>query len=113
MKVYFASVYHPQSNGAVERANTLIFEAIKKILKGEKKEKWVEVIQRVVWSHNTTVCRATNFTPFRLLFRVEVVLPKEIKHQSLCTTAEASACPSEAKEKDLLESDRLKVVTNL
>jgi hypothetical protein len=113
MKVYFASVYHPQSNGAVERANTLIFEAIKKILKGEKKEKWVEVIQRVVWSHNTTVCRATNFTPFQLLFRVEVVLPKEIKHQSLCTTAEASACPSEAKEKDLLESDRLKVVTNL
>jgi IS30 family transposase len=35
--VTFASVYHPQSNCAVERANTLIFEAIKKILEGEKK----------------------------------------------------------------------------
>jgi hypothetical protein len=32
MKVVFASVYHPQSNGAVE--------AIKKILEGEKKGKW-------------------------------------------------------------------------
>jgi hypothetical protein len=35
--VAFAYVYHPQSNRAVERANALVFEAIKKILEGEKK----------------------------------------------------------------------------
>jgi hypothetical protein len=89
----------------VERANAIIFESIKKILKDEKKGKWVEVMTRAVWSHNITVCRATNFTPFRLLF--------EIKHQSLRTTAEVSPCPNEAEEKDLLESDRLKAVANL
>jgi hypothetical protein len=72
-KVSFASIYHPQSNGAVEQANALIFEAIKKILKGKKKGKWAEVMPRAVWSHNTTVCRATNFMPFRLLFGAEVV----------------------------------------
>jgi hypothetical protein len=44
-KVAFASVYHPQSNGAIERANSLIFEGMKKILEGEKKGKWAEVIQ--------------------------------------------------------------------
>jgi hypothetical protein len=91
----------------------LIFEAIKKILEGEKKGKWAEVMPRAIWSHNTMVCKATNFTPFRLLFRVEAVLPEEIKHQSLCTTAEAPPCPSEAEEKDLLELERLKPVTNL
>jgi hypothetical protein len=64
MKVSFTSVYHQQSNGAVERANALIFEAIKKILEGEKKGKWAEVTLRAVWNHNTMVCRATNFTPF-------------------------------------------------
>jgi hypothetical protein len=37
-KVGFASVYHPQSNGAVKKANSLIFEAVKKILEGQKKE---------------------------------------------------------------------------
>jgi hypothetical protein len=62
-KVSFSFVYHPQSNGAVEQANALIFEAIKKILKGEKKGKWVEVMPRAVWSNNTIVCRATDFTP--------------------------------------------------
>jgi hypothetical protein len=41
------------------------------------------------------------------------VLPKEIKHRSLHTTTEASSYPKEIKEKDLLESDKLKVVANL
>jgi hypothetical protein len=39
MKVAFTSVYHPQSNAAVERVNSLIFNAMKKILEGEKKRK--------------------------------------------------------------------------
>jgi hypothetical protein len=37
-EVAFALVYHMQSNGVVERANTLIFKSTKKILEGEKKE---------------------------------------------------------------------------
>jgi hypothetical protein len=64
MKVAFTSVYHPQSNGTVERANALIFEVIKKILEGEKKGKWPEVMPRAVWNHNMTISRPTNFTPF-------------------------------------------------
>jgi hypothetical protein len=80
MKVAFASVYHPQSNGIVERANSLIFEAIKKVLEHEKKGKWAEVIPTAVWSHNTTVCTTTNFTPFQLMYGAEAVLPEEIKH---------------------------------
>jgi hypothetical protein len=70
MKVAFASVYHPQTNGVVERANSLMYE-------------------------------------------VEAVVLEEVKHRSLRTAIGTPACPSEAKEKDLLESDRLKVVANL
>jgi hypothetical protein len=75
-KVAFTPVYDPQSNKEVERVNALIFEPIKKILKDEKKGKWAEVMLKAVWSHNTTVSRATNFTPFQLLFEAEGVLPK-------------------------------------
>jgi transposase InsO family protein len=37
-KLCFASVYHPQSNGAVERANGQIFSAIKKFFSSRRKE---------------------------------------------------------------------------
>jgi hypothetical protein len=37
-KVAFALVYHPQTNGAVERVDGLIFEAIKKSSKVKTKE---------------------------------------------------------------------------
>jgi hypothetical protein len=113
MKVAFALVYHPQSNGAVKKANSLIFQAMKKILEGEKKGKWVEVMPMTVWSHNTTVCRAISFTPFRLMYGAEAMMAKEIKHQSLRAASESTSCPSEEEEKDLLESNRLKAVTNL
>jgi hypothetical protein len=61
----FTSVYHPQSNGVVEKANTLIFLSIKKILEDQPKGKWVDELSRVVWSHNTSICRATKFIPFK------------------------------------------------
>jgi hypothetical protein len=112
-KVAFTSIYRPQSNGAVERANTLIFEAIKKILEGEKKGKWTKILPKAVWSHNTTVLRATNFTPFCLLFGAKAVLPEEIKHRSPRTTTEVHACPTKAEDKDLLEPDRFKAVDSL
>jgi hypothetical protein len=64
----FLSVYHLQSNGAVERANGLIFSGIKKCLFDQSKGKWVDELPRVPWSHNTTVSIATCFTPFLLLF---------------------------------------------
>ena len=79
----FASVYHPKSIGAVERVNRAVFSAISKTLFSLRKGKWVEELPRVVWSHNTIASRATGFTPFKLLYEEEAMLPKEAKHQSL------------------------------
>jgi hypothetical protein len=42
MKVAFASVYYPQSNGAVDRVNALIFKAIKKSSKVKRKTNELE-----------------------------------------------------------------------
>jgi hypothetical protein len=47
------------------------------------------------------------------MYKSKALLPKEVKHQSLCMAAEVLACRSEAEEKDLLELDRLKAVANL
>jgi transposase InsO family protein len=44
----FSSVYHPQSNGAVERANGLIFSGIKRCLFDQKMGKWVDELPKVI-----------------------------------------------------------------
>jgi IS30 family transposase len=82
-KLAFASVYHPESNGAVEQANRAIFSVISKTLFNLRKGKWVEELSKVVWSHNTTASRTIGFTPFKLLYGEEAMLPEEIKHESL------------------------------
>ena len=109
-KLMFALVYHPQSNGAVERPNGIMFTSIKKCLFLKKKGKWVDELLKVIWSHNTSECRATKFTPFRLLYGAEAMTPEELKHRSLrsqCNNIEPSM------EADLMELDILQASQNL
>jgi hypothetical protein len=47
-------VYHPQSNGVVERANGKIFTAVKKMLVDDKKGKWADLLPEAVWALITT-----------------------------------------------------------
>jgi hypothetical protein len=103
----------PQSNRAVERANALIFLTIKKILEYQPKGKWAEELLRAVWNHNTSISKATNFTPFKLLYSEEPVTPEEIKLRNARTRLEAIYSPTEAESKDLLEPERMKTVETL
>jgi hypothetical protein len=70
-KLCFASVYHPQSNG-------VIFAGIKRNITDLPKSKWAEELPRVIWSHNTTTSRTTQFSPFKLLYGEEAMLPEEL-----------------------------------
>jgi hypothetical protein len=99
----FTSVYHPQSNRAIERANTLIFSAIKKILEDPMKGKWADELPRAIWNYNKFVSRVTNFTPFKLLYGEELVTLEEIKFRSTRTWLEVVYSPTEAEAKGLLE----------
>jgi hypothetical protein len=102
-KPVFASVYHPQSNDVVERANGKIFTTIKKWLLDDKKGKWADQLPEVVWALNTTECRATGFTPFRLLYGSEAMTLQEIKHGSPRTNTSTVPDVDEPTSKDLIE----------
>jgi IS30 family transposase len=67
-RLCFASVYHPQSNRAVERANGVIFTGIKRNITKLPKSKWAKELPRVIWSHNSTTSKTTQFSPFKLLY---------------------------------------------
>jgi hypothetical protein len=110
----FSSVYHPQSNGAVERANRLIFSRIKKCLFDQKKGKWTDELPKVIWSYNTTISRATGFTPFRLLFGTEAMTPEEIKNESMRVLKAKEIEEVDQKvEKDMIELTILEAAENI
>jgi transposase InsO family protein len=110
----FSSVYHPQSNGAVEKANGIIFSGIKKCLFDQKNGKWIDELPRVIWSHNTTVSRATGFTPFRLLFGTEEMTPEEIKNESMRVLKAKEIKEANQKvEKDMIELTILEAAENI
>ena len=111
-KVAFASVYDPESNGAVTRANRVIFSAIAKTLFNLRKGKWAEELSKVVWSHNTTASRTTRFTPFKLLYGEEAMLPEEARHQSLRVIKQALANDEEYSKKTI-EGTRLEAIESI
>jgi transposase InsO family protein len=63
MKIHFAYIRHPTSNGLVERANGIIMTGIMKLIFNQPRGKWLDELIKVVWSHNTTMPRSTRFHP--------------------------------------------------
>jgi hypothetical protein len=96
----------------VERANRIVISTMSKTLFNLRKGKWIEELLKVIWSHNTTVSRTTGFTPFKLLYGEEAMLPEEIKHQSLCAIRQALA-ENEEYSKETIEGTRLEAVKNI
>ncbi|GJV38806.1 reverse transcriptase domain-containing protein [Tanacetum coccineum] len=77
IKLVFTSVYHPQANGAVERANRSIMQGIKTRLHQEGGA-WVEELPNVLWAHRTTLKMSNGETPFSLVYGTEAVIPAKI-----------------------------------
>lgn len=94
-----ASVAHPQSNGQVERENGMVLAGIKPRLI-EPLERtlgcWLDELLAVLWSLRTTPNHSTGYTPFFLVYGVEVVLPANILHESLRVTMYTEAEVKEA-----------------
>jgi transposase InsO family protein len=104
IKLKFASVVHPKSNGQVEKANGLICNGIKKrlLVPLEKaKHAWVDELPSVLWSLRTTPNAATQETSFFLVHGAEAVLPVEITHEAPRIVAYDETTSTEALQDDV------------
>jgi transposase InsO family protein len=113
MKIHFASVRHPESNGLVERANGIIMTGIIKLIFNQPRGKWPDELIKVLWSHNTTIIRSTGFTPFKLLFGDEAITPEEAKVGSIRTVASVEDEVDYSVAKDAIEGTRLQAMENI
>jgi transposase InsO family protein len=82
IKLSFASVSHPQTNGQVERINGLICDGIKKCLTKAVGAS-VEELPSVLWSLQTMLNRSTQCTPFFLVHGAKAVLPTDVRFKAL------------------------------
>jgi transposase InsO family protein len=104
IKLKFASVAHPKTNGQVEKANGLLYNEIKKwLLAPLKKAKhtWVDELPSMLWSLRTTPNTATQETPFFLVHGAEAVLSIEITHEAPRITAYDAATSTEELQDDV------------
>jgi transposase InsO family protein len=85
IKVNYASVSHPQSNGQVECSNGMILQGLNPSIFDRLKPyagRWVKELPSILWALHTTLSRAMGHTPFSLVYGSEAMLPTEVEHKS-------------------------------
>jgi hypothetical protein len=113
IKLKFASVAHPKTNGQVKKANGLICNLIKKrLLAPLKKAKhaWVDELPSMLWSLRTTPNAATQETPFFLVHGAEALLPAEFTHETPRIAAYDETTSTEALQDDVDALDKARDV---
>ncbi|XP_014660963.1 uncharacterized protein LOC106804417 [Setaria italica] len=69
--VYYSSVAHLRCNGQVERANGMVLQSLKSRIFDDASKyatKWLHKLPHVIWGLRTQKSRATNYTPFFMMY---------------------------------------------
>jgi transposase InsO family protein len=90
IRVDWAAVAHPMTNGQIERANGMIVQGLKPRIYDDLNKfgkRWMKELPSVVWSLRTTPSRATGFMPFFLVYGAKAILPTDLEYGSPRTRA--------------------------
>jgi len=92
--------YYPQANGLVESINKVLVIMIRRII-GIHRTNWHNMLFSALWAYRTSVKNSTGFTPFQLVYGLEVVLPIECEIPSLQMAVELLPATSEEEKRFL------------
>jgi transposase InsO family protein len=90
IRVDWAAIAHPMTNGQVERANGMLLQGLKPRIYNDLNKfgkRWMKELPSMVWSLRTMPSRATGFSPFFLVYGAEAILPIDLEYGSPRTRA--------------------------
>ena len=71
------SAYHPQSDGMVERFNRTLASMLS-LFVDENQANWDTLLPYVMMAYRSSVHSSTGFTPYKVVFGQEIVLPVDV-----------------------------------
>ena len=71
------TLYHPQSDGLVERFNRTLLMMLA-MFASKNREDWDDLLPAVMMAYRSSVHQSTGFSPYRLMFGEECTLPMDI-----------------------------------
>jgi transposase InsO family protein len=77
-----SSLYYPQVNDQVEAVNNSLKTILHRTINSAKSN-WHLMLYSTLWAYQKSVKTATRFSPFQLVYELEVVLPIECQIPSL------------------------------
>ena len=83
IRINWASVGHPRTNGQVERANGMVLQGLKPRIFDRLNKyagQWVVEVLVILWSLRTTLNQSTRLTPFFLAYEAKAVLHSDLDH---------------------------------
>lgn len=69
------TVFHPQSNGSIERSHHVLTEYLKQYVRNY--DNWDEWVDLAMFPYNTSVHEGTRYTPYELIFGKLARLPSD------------------------------------
>jgi transposase InsO family protein len=113
IRINWAAVAHPQTNGQVERANGMILQGLKPRIfdrLNKSGRKWLQELLAVVWILKTTPSWATRFTPFFLVYGTEAILPTDLEYGSSRVQGYDEGANQRAREDSLDQLDEARTM---
>jgi transposase InsO family protein len=113
IRVDWAAVAHPQTNGQVERANGMVVQGLMPRIFDRLNTSGRKCLQKLplaVWSLRTTPSWATGFTLFFLVYGAEAVLPTDLEYGSPRIKGYDEGANQRAREDSLDQLDEARAV---
>lgn len=82
IKHRLSSAYHPQTNGLTERFNKTLCTTLAKYV-SDYGDTWDTFLNASLFAYRTVQNSTTKYTPFKLIYGREAVIPMDLQHQIL------------------------------